>query len=159
MNDVRWLTPAELQLWQSFILAQHDLERVISADLAGGGLSHADYAVLVALSGGDSHGIRVGRLRDWIGWESSRLAHQLRRMEQRGLVDRRPASDDGRGTVVTITEEGRARIVAAAPGHVETVRRYFIGLMSAEQRDVLLAVFQRVNQEAVPDRPPLADLS
>ena len=159
MNDVRWLTPPELQLWQAFMLAQHDLERLISADLAGSGLSHADYAVLVALSGGDSHGIRVGRLRDWIGWESSRLAHQLRRMEKRGLVDRRPASDDGRGTVVTITDEGRARIVEAAPGHVETVRRHFVELMTPEQRDVLLAVFQRVNQHAVPDRPPLAELS
>ena len=159
MNDVRWLTPPELQLWQSFILAQHDLERLISADLASSGLSHADYAVLVALSGGDSHGIRVGRLRDWIGWESSRLAHQLRRMEKRGLVDRRPASDDGRGTVVTITDLGRERIVAAAPGHVETVRRHFIELMTPEQRDVLLEVFQRVNQQAAPDRPPLAELS
>jgi len=159
VNDPRWLTPAELKLWQSFMLAQHDLERVISADLASSNLSHADYAVLVALSGGDSHGIRVGRLRDWIGWESSRLAHQLRRMEQRGLVDRRRASEDGRGTVVTITDEGRARIVAAAPGHVETVRRFFMDLMTNEQREVLQEVFHRVNDAVVPDRPPLADLS
>ena len=156
---MRWLTQEELPLWQAFILAQYDLERVISADLAGSGLSHADYAVLVALSGGGPDGIRVGRLRDWIGWESSRLAHQLRRMEQRGLVTRRQATDDGRGTVVTITDKGLQRIQAAAPGHVRTVRANFIDLMSPAERDVMSAVFQRVNNAVAPDRPPLADLS
>ena len=159
MNEVRWLTQEELQLWQAFILAQYDLERVISADLAGSGLSHADYAVLVALSGGGPDGIRVGRLRDWIGWESSRLAHQLRRMEQRGLVTRRQATDDGRGTVVTITDKGLQRIQAAAPGHVRTVRANFIDRMSPAERAVMSAVFQRVNNAVAPDRPPLADLS
>jgi hypothetical protein len=49
--------------------------------------------------------------------------------------------------------------VAAAPGHVETVRRFFMDLMTNEQREVLREVFQRVNDAVVPDRPPLADLS
>ena len=159
VDEVRWLTQDELQLWQSFILAQYALERVISADLAGSSLSHADYAVLVALRGGGPEGIRVGRLRDWIGWESSRLAHQLRRMEQRGLVTRRQATEDGRGTVVTITDKGLKRIVAAAPGHVRTVRSNFIDLMSPEERQLMSSVFQRVNEAVAPDRPPLADLS
>ncbi|MBK8447918.1 MAG: winged helix-turn-helix transcriptional regulator [Micropruina sp.] len=156
MDEVRWLTQDELLLWQLFILAQHDLERVISADLACSQLSHADYAVLVALSGGDADGIRVGRLRDWIGWESSRLAHQLRRMEQRGLVVRRPATDDARGTLVTITDEGRERIVAAAPGHVATVRANFIELMSPQERAVLTHVFERVTRCISPDRQGLS---
>ncbi len=159
VTEVRWLTQDELQVWQLYILCQYDLERVISADLSGSGLSHADYAVLVALSAGGDEGARVGRLRDWIGWEGSRLAHQLRRMEQRGLVTRSRAADDGRGTVVTITDEGRARIEAAAPGHVRTVRANFIDLMSPEEREVMARVLQRVNRFVAPDRPPLADLS
>lgn len=156
MSEVRWLTEAELSLWQAYIHAQHDMERVISVDLASTGLSHADYAVLVPLSAAE--GVRVGRLRDWIGWESSRLAHQLRRMEQRGLVQRRPATDDGRGTVVTITDEGRARIVSAAPSHVQTVRNHFVDLMTAEEVAVLTEVFKRVSQRAAPERPPLSEL-
>jgi DNA-binding MarR family transcriptional regulator len=158
VDEVRWLTQDEMSLWQSFVLAQQDLDRVISADLAGSALSHADYAVLVGLSEGGSSGIRVGRLRDWIGWESSRLAHQLRRMESRGLVSRCPASDDGRGTVVTITEEGLARIKAAAPSHVMTVRANFLDLMTARERAVLAEVFDRVARTISPDRPPLPGL-
>lgn len=148
-----------MSLWQIFVLAQQDLDRVISADLAGSGLSHADYAVLVGLSAAGSGGVRVGRLREWIGWESSRLAHQLRRMEKRGLVARCPAADDGRGTVVTITPEGQGRIEAAAPSHVGTVRTHFIDLMTDEERRILSGVFQRVAGTISPDRPPLAGLT
>ncbi|MFT4218445.1 MAG: MarR family winged helix-turn-helix transcriptional regulator [Micropruina sp.] len=159
MDEVRWLSQDELALWQHFILAQQDLDRVISADLAGSGLSHADYAVLVGLSEGSSDGVRVGRLREWIGWGSSRLAHQLRRMESRGLVTRSRAADDGRGTVVSITAEGLARIRAAAPGHVRTVRANFLDLMTEDERAVLGAVFERVTRTINPDRPPLSGLS
>lgn len=159
MDEVRWLTQDELRLWQSFVLAEQDLERVISADLAGSALSHADYAVLVALSGADDDAVRVGRLRDWIGWESSRLAHQLRRMESRGLVTRSPAADDGRGTLVAITEEGMSRIQGAAPGHVRTVRANFLDLMTPDEQAVLRTVFERVARTITPDRPPLSGLS
>lgn len=156
---MRWLSEDEMSLWQGFVLAQQDLDRVISADLAGSCLSHADYAVLVGLSAAGSKGVRVGRLREWIGWESSRLAHQLRRMEQRGLVARGPAADDGRGTVVTITPEGQNRIETAAPSHVNTVRAHFIDLMSPDERQVLRGVFERVAGTINPDRPPLAGLT
>ena len=59
VDDVRWLSQDEQALWQNFILAQQDLDRVISADLAGSALSHADYAVLVGLSGGDDAGVAI----------------------------------------------------------------------------------------------------
>lgn len=145
-----------MSLWQSFALAQIDLERVIAADLSNSSLSHADYVVLVGLTAGTDDGIRVGRLREWIGWESSRLAHQLRRMESRGLVTRGPASDDGRGTVVTITPLGRSRIEEAAPGHLRTVRANFIDLMTEEEKAVLASVFARVAATISPERRPLS---
>ncbi len=152
VDEVNWLTADEAALWRSFILAQQDLDRVISADLAGSSLSHADYAVLVGLSEAGKGGVRVGRLREWIGWESSRLALQLRRMQTRGLVSRCPAAEDGRGTVVSITEEGLARIRAAAPGHVGTVRANFLDLMQPDEQRVLRAVFERVAAAMNPDR-------
>jgi DNA-binding MarR family transcriptional regulator len=144
MKQTRWLTPAEQELWRSFLFAQMHLDRLIGADLSTGGLSHADYAVLVALTEGEPEGLRVGALRDFLDWESSRLAHQLRRMERRGLVRRKRAADDGRGTIVRATDEGRARIVAAAPGHVETVRRHFVDLLDEEEREVVRRVCDRI---------------
>jgi DNA-binding MarR family transcriptional regulator len=83
-------------------------------------LSLSDYDVLVALSEGGPR--RVNELGDALGWEQSRVSHQLRRMRGRGLVVRHGSDDDRRGAVVELTPDGRAALEAAAPGHAELVR-------------------------------------
>jgi hypothetical protein len=45
------------------------------------------------------------------------------RLEGRRWVTRKPDPSDGRYTLATLTAAGRAVLVEAAPGHVETVRR------------------------------------
>jgi DNA-binding MarR family transcriptional regulator len=69
--------------------------------------------------------MRIGDLAAQIGWERSRLSHQLRRMEERGLTERRTGAEDGRTTNVVLTASGRRAIEGAAPGHVDLVRRLF----------------------------------
>lgn len=101
----------------------YEMNRQLQAD---SGLSLADYDVLVALSDdGNDAGLRVSDLAARIGWERSRLSHQLRRMEERGLTERRPSAEDGRTTNVVLTASGRRAIVEAAPGHVDLVRGLF----------------------------------
>jgi DNA-binding MarR family transcriptional regulator len=100
----------------------YEMNRQLQAD---SGLSLSDYDVLVALSDAGDDGMRVGDLAAQIGWERSRLSHQLRRMEERGLTERRPSTEDRRTTMVVLTETGRQAIVEAAPGHVDLVRRLF----------------------------------
>jgi hypothetical protein len=41
---------------------------------------------------------------------------------------------------VTMTDEGRAAIAAAAPGHVEVVRRHFVDLLTPDQLETLDAI-------------------
>lgn len=88
-------------------------------------LSLADYDVLVALSGNRDRQMRVGDLAASIGWERSRLSHQLRRMEERGLTQRQPSAADRRTSNVVLTERGLAAIEGAAPAHVDLVRQLF----------------------------------
>ncbi|WP_166427968.1 MULTISPECIES: MarR family winged helix-turn-helix transcriptional regulator [Mycolicibacterium] len=99
----------------------YEMNRQLQAD---SGLSLADYDVLVALSDNDA-GMRVSDLAAQIGWERSRLSHQLRRMEERGLTERRPSVEDGRTSNVVLTANGRRAITEAAPGHVDLVRALF----------------------------------
>jgi DNA-binding MarR family transcriptional regulator len=99
----------------------YEMNRQLQAD---SGLSLADYDVLVALSATDD-GMRVSDLAAQIGWERSRLSHQLRRMEERGLTTRRPGAHDGRTTNVVLTAGGRRAIAEAAPGHVDLVHSLF----------------------------------
>lgn len=121
-----WLTPKQQRAWVAYMRVQlrmsYEMNRQLQAD---SGLSLADYDVLVALSNVGDDGMRVSDLAAQIGWERSRLSHQLRRMEQRGLTERRASVEDGRTTNVILTEMGQQAIEEAAPGHVDLVRRLF----------------------------------
>ena len=45
-----------------------------------------------------------------------RLSHVVRRLEERGLVERAPCPSDGRATDARLTDEGWAKVRATAPG-------------------------------------------
>lgn len=121
-----WLTPKQQRAWVAYMRVQlrmsYEMNRQLQAE---SGLSLADYDVLVALSGDRDEGMRISDLAAQIGWERSRLSHQLRRMEERGLTERRTGATDGRTTNVVLTANGRRAIDDAAPGHVDLVRRLF----------------------------------
>jgi DNA-binding MarR family transcriptional regulator len=121
-------------VWRSYLSVtaalQVEMNRQLQRDC---GLSLADYDVLVALD--ELAVCRVNQLGERLGWEQSRLSHQLRRMRTRGLVDRRGADDDRRGATVELTDAGRAALAAAAPAHVAFVRDVvFEGVSGAELR-------------------------
>jgi DNA-binding MarR family transcriptional regulator len=68
-----------------------------------------------------------------LGWEQSRLSHQVARMGDRGLVAKEKCDSDRRGAFVVLTEQGRTAIEQAAPGHAEAVRRLYIDVLTPEE--------------------------
>lgn len=145
MTEPRWLDPREARAWRGFQVLRRDLgstlERRLSRD---SGLSAADYELLVVLSETDGERMRARELRNLVRWDRSRLAHQVRRMEQRGLLLRTECETDARGTMIELTAEGRRVIEAAAPGHVEAVRHYFIDLLTPGELDALTTISAKV---------------
>ena len=137
-------------MWRGFMQMCRALDLTIEAQLAEHGLSTADYALLVPLSETPGGVLRPRDLGHVTGWDRSRLAHQLRRMEQRGLVRRFHCPTDARGTMVELTPTGCQSIEAAAPGHVETVRRHFIDVLTPAEIDTLTAIATRVSSTATP---------
>ena len=131
-------------MWRAFLRMRRALDVAVDRQLAEVGLSTADYEVLVPLSEVEGRTLRVRDLAAGIGWDRSRIAHQLRRMEQRGLVCRFECATDGRGTMVRLTEEGYAAIAAAAPGHVATIRRLLVDQLDPEDVVRLTAIADRV---------------
>ena len=85
----RPLNEREMSAWRTFYEMQEVLRGRLEQQLqADSGLSNADYTVLVALSettGGHLRAVELGRR---LGWEKSRLHHQLTRMCRRGLIPR-----------------------------------------------------------------------
>ncbi|GIH64834.1 MULTISPECIES: MarR family winged helix-turn-helix transcriptional regulator [Microbispora] len=134
MNSPRWLDSDEQRAWRAYLRMQGRLTARLNRQLqADSGLSLADYEVLVHLTDREEGRLRPYELQRDLQWEQSRLSHHLTRMQRRGLVTREECADDGRGAYVVITEEGRRAITAAAPGHVETVRRLFFDGLTREQ--------------------------
>jgi DNA-binding MarR family transcriptional regulator len=133
MNETRWLSDEEREAWKSLSLMQLQLTARLGRQLSGCGLSYQDYLVLASLTDRELGSSRVVELACELGWEKSRASHHLTRMSERGLIRKEPCPTDQRGSYVVITEEGRRAIAAAAPGHVDAVRREFIDLLTSEQ--------------------------
>ena len=107
------------------------LDLQIARDLSkDSGLSETDYDVLSTLSEKPEGRWRARDLAAQLLWSTSRLAHHVGRMEQRGLVARQPCPGDARGALISLTEQGRATLEQAAPLHVASVRRHIIDLLT-----------------------------
>ena len=127
-----WLTEEQQKVWRGYLEMASRLQTAMHRQLQQDcELSLADYDVLVALS--ERGPMRINELAEVLGWEQSRLSHQLRRMRGRDLVDRHGSGDDRRGATVELTSAGRAALEAAAPGHVELVRSMVFDEMSTAQ--------------------------
>lgn len=138
MARTRWLTAREERAWRGYRRMQTLLDLQIRRDLThDSGLSDADYEVLVALSETPGRSLRLYELADLILWSTSRLAHHADRMSQRGLVRKEGDAKNQRAAVIRLTSEGYATLEAAAPAHVESVRRNFIDLLTKDQIDHL----------------------
>jgi DNA-binding MarR family transcriptional regulator len=123
--EPNWLNAHEARAWRAFIDAHHRLEVHLTRRLQESGLSGADYEVLAVLSALDGDRMPARALCDALGWEKSRLSHQVRGMQKNGLVSREPNPDDARSTMVCLLPAGRAAIEKAS-----LLRRGFSNFMS-----------------------------
>jgi DNA-binding MarR family transcriptional regulator len=140
-------------LWRRWLRANQELTSALAARLSeDSGLSGADYTVLAPLSESPGGVIRARELGRIIVWDRDRLAHQVRRMEARGLVARERCEDDARGSMIRITPDGRAAIEQAAPGHVAATRECFIDLLSDEEKTMLADICDRILDKLAVDR-------
>lgn len=145
MPKPRWLTAEQEHAWRRYRRMRTLLDLEISRDLRrDSGLSDADYDVLSTLSESPDGSWRASEFAARLMWSTSRLAHQIGRMEQRGLVQRRGTDDDARGAVVALTSRGRATLAAAAPAHVESVRRNLIDLLTPAEIRALDRIASKV---------------
>ena len=144
-TEPRWLDEAEDRAWRGYMRMRTLLHAQIVRDLAReSGLSGPDYDVLSNVSEAEGHRERLAALAARMAWSRSRLSHHITRMEQRGLVTREDCASDGRGAFVVLTEAGWRAIQDAAPGHVASVRRHFIDLLSRDQLDALAEISETV---------------
>lgn len=134
MEEIRWLNEDEERAWRALQFMHLRLDGELARQLAADSeLSYADYLVLVALTYRLDGTMRVFELAETLGWEKSRVSHQVIRMTERGLVTKKKCDSDRRGAYVAVTRRGRRELEAAAPGHLRAVRRLFIDRLTPQQ--------------------------
>ncbi len=134
----RWLSADEQQAWRTFLTACNTLFGTIDAQLQrDSGLPHGYYEILVRLSEAPGRALRMSQLAEASTSSKSRLSHAVARLEDRGWVQRTSCPTDRRGQIARLTDKGIAALEAAAPGHVEQVRKSLIDALTAEQIDQL----------------------
>ncbi|MET3860292.1 DNA-binding MarR family transcriptional regulator [Dietzia sp. 2505] len=145
MSETRWLSDEEQCMWRRYREVNQLLDLAIERQLQrDASMSQSDYSVLVSLSEADGRGLRARDLGAALGWDRSRVSHQVRRMEARGLVAKGECAEDGRGTIVTLTAEGAEAIARVAPMHVEKVRELLVDVLTEEEVGTLTDIFERV---------------
>jgi DNA-binding MarR family transcriptional regulator len=145
VTRTRWLTADQQRTWRSLVIAtqrlQEGLDRQLQRDA---GMPHAYYGLLVALSESTDGTARMSETAALMGYSPSRLSHAVSKMEEYGWVRRTPCPDDRRSTFVVITRAGRDALAAAAPGHVDFVRRFVFEPLTVDEQHQLRDACQRI---------------
>jgi DNA-binding MarR family transcriptional regulator len=133
-TGTRWLSADEQVTWRSFVGTCHAFFAAIDAQLQrDAGMPLAYYEILVQLSEAPGRSLRMSQLAQATSASKSRASHAVARLEERGWVRRTECPTDRRGQVAQLTDEGYAVLAAAAPGHVEQVRRTLFDPLTPEQ--------------------------
>ena len=126
------------ETWESLFRAQVAVMRRLQSGPAFRNLAVNEYDVLFTLSRCPSGWLRLNELNDNVLLSQSSLSRLVDRLEKRGLVERMPAPDDGRGVLLKLTEEGAALQKEIGREHVRDIAE-LVGpaLTAAEQRELL----------------------
>lgn len=117
------------------------------------GISGAEYVVLVALSELSVPTVNLNRLATGLGWETSRMSHQISRMEDAGLVKKSKNIEDSRCFDVSITAKGRKIAEAAIPLQSKEINHCFSEVLTEAQMKSLIEISEAISNHMKEHHP------
>ena len=154
MTATRWLSDEEQKTWRTFLVATtlfyDQIDRELQRD-AGFPLGY--YEILVRLSEAPGRRLRMSQLAERSQSSRSRISHAVARLEEAGWVVRESCPTDKRGSFAVLTDQGFAALEAAAPGHVEGVRRHLFDTLTAEQVVQLRSISEALESHLIAEPP------
>lgn len=151
---MNWLTADEQAAWRSVVALLFRLPAALDAQLQkDAGISNFEYMVLSSLSEAQDRTLRMSDLAAMASGSLSRLSHVVSRLEARGWVRREPCPGDGRFVNAVLTDDGWAKVVATAPGHVAAVRRLLVDVLPSEEFRELGTISEQVVKAMIPNGP------
>src|SRR3954463_9694949 len=154
MDDPRWLTDEQQQVWRRFVEVLVKVPAALEAQLQrDAGLTHMGYIVLFTLSERDDRRLAMSKLAKHVSASLSRLSHVVARLEGQGWVLRERDPEDGRVQIAVLTDEGYDKVVESAPGHAEAVQQLVFDRLTPAQARQLAKVCESLLETPVEVRP------
>ncbi|MFJ7590916.1 MarR family winged helix-turn-helix transcriptional regulator [Streptomyces sp. NPDC097617] len=142
--DTGALRPEQLGTYFALMEAVSLLQRAVEQQLQGeGDLSYVQFQLLARLADA-GRPLTMTDLADGVVYSRSGLTHQAGLLEKAGLITRKPSSSDQRATMVTLTEEGLARVGRVLPGHIDVTRRLLFAPLGDDDVEALGGIMTRV---------------
>lgn len=142
------LDPSSMALFARLTRAHLAASTAIDATLGHHGLKRGEFDLLASLRRASApYRLSPGELARAMVLSPAATTHRLQRLEERGLVVRRPDPEDGRYGVVELTAAGRELVDAAVTDHVATLDELLTELTPAE-RGALTAALAMVERAA-----------
>jgi DNA-binding MarR family transcriptional regulator len=146
------LTRTELMAWVRLASVVELLPGVLDGQLRrDADLMHFEYFVLAMLSEAPKRTLRMSELAAQTSATPPRLSHVVKRLEERGLVERSPCPEDARATNARLTSAGWRKVRDAAPGHSDAVQDNVISAMTSIQVRQLIDIADAILGKLDPD--------
>ncbi|KPN22259.1 MULTISPECIES: MarR family winged helix-turn-helix transcriptional regulator [unclassified Arthrobacter] len=123
------------EAWESLFRAQVGVMRRLQRDPEFKELTMREYDVLFNLSRCPTGWTRLNELNEHLLISQPSLSRMVERLENKGLVQRRPARNDQRGVELALTDEGRAMQKRLGRIHVRGIHDLLAPALTAEELD------------------------
>ncbi|MFI5889973.1 MarR family winged helix-turn-helix transcriptional regulator [Actinoplanes sp. NPDC051513] len=139
------MSDTDVASWAALLRVHAALVPLIDRELqAACGLPLTWYDVLLELNSAPGRRLSMGELGEVAVVSRTRASRVVDQLAAAGLVAREANADDRRSAYATITEAGRARLRAAAPIYLESIRRHFTSRMTARESATVATALEKV---------------
>jgi MarR family transcriptional regulator, temperature-dependent positive regulator of motility len=114
---------------------------VYQAKMKADGLTPRQLALLMAIS--ENEGLNQRRIVDRTGSDRSTVAEVIRRLQHKGLIQRRRTKEDARAYAIKLTDEGH-RLLRAVQPLANSVDKRVLNAVTAERRDQFLGSLRAI---------------
>ncbi len=136
------LDPSALELVGRVIVLAEHLQRTANAALAEHKLTLGEFDILGTLRRGGEGGMTPTQLLRWVVLTSGGMTARLDKLEEAGLILRKPDADDRRMVVIELTPKGKRAIDAATATRFEEAKASLPPL-TANERDTLAGLLRK----------------
>jgi DNA-binding MarR family transcriptional regulator len=133
--------------WQTLRLAHDRVAHRLEADLAHEcTLAINEFDVLLYLRTHPDEPTRITALLEAVPLSQPALSRLVARLAERGLLQRSPAGDDRRASLVCLTDTGTTLIDRAIVVHTQAVHAALTSKFTDEEQAALLRILSQIGQ-------------